>query len=50
MTHMCLHPKLILMEKGWLVQVVVGHEEMMKLRKSLRKGLLVMMVKRRRGV
>jgi hypothetical protein len=36
------------MEKGWLVQVVAGQGEMMKLRKRLRKGLMVMMVKRKK--
>jgi hypothetical protein len=45
---MRLHPKLILIEKGWLVQVAVGQQEMMKLRKMLRKGLMVMMVKRKK--
>jgi hypothetical protein len=38
---MCLHPELVLMEKGWLVQVAAGQREMMKLRKRLRKGLMV---------
>jgi hypothetical protein len=32
---MCLHPELVLMEKGWLVQVAAGQEEMMKLRKKI---------------
>jgi hypothetical protein len=43
---MCLHPELILMEKGWLVQVAAGQGEMMKLRKRLRKGLMVKRKKR----
>jgi hypothetical protein len=30
-------PELVLMEKGWLVQVVAGQGEMMNLRKRLRK-------------
>jgi hypothetical protein len=42
---MCPHPELILMEKGWLVQVAAGQGEIMKLRKRLRKGLMVIMVK-----
>jgi hypothetical protein len=29
-THMCLHPELDLMEKGWLVQVAAGWGKMMK--------------------
>jgi hypothetical protein len=37
-----------LMEKGWLVQVAVGPGEMMKLRKKLRKGLMVMKIKRKK--
>jgi hypothetical protein len=45
---MCLHPELVLREKGWLVQVAVGQQEMMKLRKRLRKGLMVMMVKKKK--
>jgi hypothetical protein len=49
---MCLHPELVLMEKGWLVQVAAGQKEMMKLRKKLskrlRKGLMVMKVKRKK--
>jgi hypothetical protein len=43
---MCLHPKLVLMEKGWLVQVAAGQQLMMKLRKRLRKGLMVKRKKR----
>jgi hypothetical protein len=45
---MCLHPKLGLIEKGWRVQVAVGRGEMMKLRKKLRKGLMMMTVKRKK--
>jgi hypothetical protein len=45
---MCLYPEHVLMEKGWLVQVAMGQGEMMKLRKRLRKGLMVMMVKRKK--
>jgi hypothetical protein len=43
---MCLHPDLVLMEKGWLVQVAAGQGEIMKLRKMLRKGLMVKRKKR----
>jgi hypothetical protein len=35
------------MEKGWPVQVVAGQQKIMKLRKRLRKGLMVLMVKRK---
>jgi hypothetical protein len=42
---MCLHPKLVLMENDWLVLVAVGQQEMIKLRKRLRKGLMVMMMR-----
>jgi hypothetical protein len=41
-------PELVLMEKGWLVQVAMGQGEMMKLRKRPRKGQMVMMVKRKK--
>jgi hypothetical protein len=35
-------------KNGWLVQVAAGQGEIMKLRKRLRKGLMVMMVKRKK--
>jgi hypothetical protein len=46
---MCLHPELVLMKKGWLVQVTAGQGEMMKLRKRLRNRLIMMMVKMKKG-
>jgi hypothetical protein len=45
---MCLHHELVLVEKGWLVQVAAGQQKMMKLGKKLRKGLMVVMVKRKK--
>jgi hypothetical protein len=45
---MCIHPELALMEKGRLVQMAAEQQEMMKLRKRLRKGLMMLMVKRKK--